>query len=300
MHEHPSHSLPDTGAHADTAKRADEFTADLDRLCRFVEQHRSLFVLTGAGCSTGVGIPDYRDRDGEWKREEPVHLQAFVSDASARQRYWARSLFGWPFFARAAPGPAHVGLARLERAGWVNQLVTQNVDGLHQAAGHRNVVDLHGRLDHVTCMSCQYTFPRAALQSQLVRLNPQLEDAQATPAPDGDADLDEVDYARIVVPACRRCGGILKPDVVFFGDSVPRERVAKVREALDSSPGVLIIGSSLMVYSGFRFCRQAAERGTPMAAVNIGRTRADDLLSLKIEQDCDAVVHALSAALCGP
>ncbi len=266
--------------------------ADLER---FISDHRRLFVLTGAGCSTESGIPDYRDADGAWKRTGPMTFQTFVGDAHARQRYWARSLVGWPRFRRARPNGAHAALARLEADDRIELVVTQNVDGLHQAAGQRRVIDLHGRLDTVRCMTCGRTRSRDLLQHELLERNPQFAGLAAEDAPDGDADLDGVDFSTFDVPACD-CGGILKPDVVFFGESVPRERVAAAMDALAGADAMLVIGSSLMVYSGFRFARAAAEAGKPIAALNIGRTRADHLLSLKVSASCaQALAFVLDA-----
>ncbi|WP_434031815.1 NAD-dependent protein deacetylase [[Pseudomonas] boreopolis] len=252
----------------------------------FIERHRRLFVLTGAGCSTGSGIPDYRDRQGGWKRPQPVTFQAFMGEAATRRRYWARSLLGWPRFGLARPNGTHHALAALEARGQLEVLLTQNVDGLHQAAGSGEVIDLHGRLDTVRCMDCEQRSPREALQARLAAANPGWEQLQAGIAPDGDADLDGVDFDAFVVPACERCGGLLKPDVVYFGENVPRERVARANERLARADAVLVVGSSLMVYSGFRFVQAAARAGLPVAALNHGRTRADELLALKVEHDC--------------
>jgi NAD-dependent SIR2 family protein deacetylase len=263
----------------------------------FVARHARLFVLTGAGCSTGSGIPDYRDADGEWKRSPPVTLQAFLAAEHTRKRYWARSLVGWKRMRAARPNDAHRSLAALERMERVEQLVTQNVDGLHQAAGSRNVIDLHGRVDVVRCLSCAKLAQRAELQAELLERNPVFADLGASDAPDGDADLDGVAFAEFDVPACDACGGLLKPDVVFFGESVPKERVSAAMAALDRADAMLIVGSSLMVYSGYRFAAAMAAAGKPIAAVNLGKTRADELLALKIEERC---ADALSFLLDGP
>lgn len=264
-----------------------------DVLRAFIEKHPRLFVLTGAGCSTDSGIPDYRDADGEWKRAQPVQYRAFMDDPSTRKRYWARSLVGWRRFGRAQPNDAHRALAALERQGRVGLLVTQNVDGLHQAAGSREVVDLHGRLDTVRCMQCERRLPREALQRELLVRNPDWFDLDARTAPDGDADLLGVDFSDFQVPACPHCDGLLKPDVVFYGESVPRERVELAMQGVHSADAMLVIGSSLMVYSGFRFARTAAAAGKPIAAVNLGRTRADDLVTLKVAQPCAAALSFL-------
>jgi NAD-dependent SIR2 family protein deacetylase len=269
---------------------------DLDSLRRFLDRHERLFVLTGAGCSTDSGIPDYRDADGEWKRpSRPVMFGDFMSDLSTRKRYWARGLVGWQHLGRAAPNDAHLALARLERIGRVELLVTQNVDRLHQAAGSEAVVDLHGRADAVRCMRCERRTPRAELQAELVDRNPTWAELGARAAPDGDADLASADYATFAVPDCALCGGTLKPDVVFFGESVPRERVARAMDALRDADALLVVGSSLMVYSGYRFARTAADMRKPIAAVNLGRTRADDVLTLKVEVACASALAACVA-----
>ncbi len=259
--------------------------AVITELPEFIAGHRRLLVLTGAGCSTDSGIPDYRDRDGQWKRTPPVTYQAFMGEEATRQRYWARSLLGWARFAQARPNATHRALAALEADGRIELLLTQNVDCLHQAAGSQTVIDLHGRLDQVRCMGCEARGSRASLQQRLCAANPGWDALEAGIAPDGDADL-ETDFSGFSVPACEHCGGVLKPDVVFFGENVPRERVAAVHEHLQRCDAVLVLGSSLMVYSGFRFVDAAAKAGLPVAAVNLGRTRADHLLSLKVEMPC--------------
>src|SRR6188768_2241201 len=255
-------------------------------LGEFITRHPRLFILTGAGCSTASGIPDYRDDNGDWKRARPVMLQPFLASELTRQRYWARSLVGWHRMSTARPNGAHLALAKLERLGRVEALVTQNVDGLHQAAGSRNVIDLHGRIDVVRCMGCEQRWPRVHVQAELVRRNPRFADLDALAAPDGDADLDGIDFAAFDVPACTACGGVMKPDVVFFGENVPKERAGLAMEALSQSDAMLVVGSSLMVLSGYRFARAAAETGKPIAAVNLGRTRADDLLAFKLTAPC--------------
>jgi NAD-dependent SIR2 family protein deacetylase len=259
----------------------------------FLGRHERLFILTGAGCSTRSGIPDYRDAEGQWKRAHPVTYQAFMGDEKTRRRYWARSLIGWRLVRQAEPNDAHRALARLEAAGRSELLLTQNVDRLHQAAGSERVIDLHGRIDLVRCMDCEQRSPRVELQDELGRLNPDWLDLDATEAPDGDADLERADFSSFVIPPCRRCGGVLKPDVVFFGENVPRDRVDAAFGHLDKADAMLIVGSSLMVYSGFRFVERAASLGKPLAAVNLGRTRADALLRLKTEEPCESALSFL-------
>ncbi len=264
-------------------------------LASFVQRARRLVVLTGAGCSTESGIPDYRDVDGEWKHRRPVQFADFVGDEHVRQRYWARSMVGWRRVGGARPNPAHRALANLEQWGRMHWLVTQNVDGLHQRAGSRRVTDLHGRIDRVVCLECGRLIERGALQSRLVAENPDWADLDAVSAPDGDALLEDRNFGSFRVPWCEACGGMLKPDVVFFGEGVPKHRVTTAMDHLEECDALLVVGSSLMVWSGFRFARRAAERGIPVAALNLGRTRADHLLSLKIDACCGEVLASLSS-----
>jgi NAD-dependent SIR2 family protein deacetylase len=267
--------------------------ATLDQLVSFLEAHPRLFVLTGAGISTGSGIPDYRDENGDWKRPAPVQYRDFVDRLETRKRYWARSLVGWPPFQQARPNLCHRALLDWETAGRIDCLVTQNVDRLHQAAGSHRVTDLHGRLDRVICLACGERYRRDWLQQALLGLNPSFVGAAAEIAPDGDAYLPNTDFSALRIPDCQRCGGILKPDVVFFGETIPRVRVETAISALLAADGLLVIGSSLMVYSGFRFCRLAAEHGIPSAAINAGRTRADALLDVKLTRRFEDVVDML-------
>ena len=266
-------------------------------LSEFANRYRRLFVLTGAGCSTDSGIPDYRDANGDWKRPSPVTYQAFTGDEATRRRYWARSLIGWPTMSGARPGAAHRALVQLETAGRIGLLLTQNVDGLHSAAGSHRTIDLHGRIDTVRCLGCEARTPRIALQLELRSRNPRWAELEARAAPDGDADLDGHDFSAFDVPDCATCNGMLKPDVVFFGESVPKDRVTASFDALDQADAVLVAGSSLMVYSGFRFVQAAAQAGKPIAAINLGRTRADDLFTLKIAQPVGETLAMLAAQL---
>lgn len=270
-------------------------------LADFVRRYPRLLVLTGAGCSTESGIPDYRDLEGRWKRPAPMSYQAFTREDAARRRYWARSMVGWPRIAASHPGPAHVALAQLEALGYVHLLVTQNVDGLHTAAGSRKVLDLHGRLDTVRCLACGADMARADFQQKLQAANADWLQthvpADIETAPDGDAYLQQLDFSGFAVPACPACAGTLKPDVVFFGENVPRTRVDRAMALLRSADALLVVGSSLMVYSGYRFARAAAEWGKPMAAVNLGSTRADALFVLKLQQPLGAALTALAQQL---
>jgi NAD-dependent SIR2 family protein deacetylase len=272
-------------------------SGDIDGLLDFVLTHPKLFVLTGAGVSTASGIPDYRDLRGAWKRPRPVQHGEFVRDLRVRRRYWARSFVGWPKISSARPSRAHHALARLEERGRIQRLVTQNVDGLHQSAGSRDVIDLHGRLDSVECLGCKARSSRFEMQRRLRAANPDFAPEGVTAAPDGDADLENVGLGGFHVPECDRCGGVLKPAVVFFGDSVPRFTVARAFDALDAADSVLVVGSSLMVWSGYRFCRAAREQGKPIGAVNLGRTRADAEIDLKIERDCGPLLESVAERL---
>ena len=267
-----------------------------DRLRRWIGRHHRVFALTGAGCSTASGIPDYRDDQGEWKRRPPVMIQAFRTDETVYRRYWARAYAGWPRFTGAAPNEAHRAFAAWEGAGTLAHVVTQNVDRLHQRAGSRAVVDLHGRLDVVVCLGCGDRTSRADVQEVMAAANPEWRPSAAI-APDGDADVDAAAVASFAAPRCAHCTGLLKPDVVFFGENVPRDRFERACEALAGADALLVAGSSLMVYSGFRFVRLARDAGLPVAIVNRGRTRGDELAELKIEAD---VGSALAAALTHP
>src|SRR5262245_30836565 len=265
-------------------------------LASFLDRHPRLLVLTGAGCSAPSGIPDYRDADGAWKHTKPMSFADFTGSVAARRRYWAGSLRGWPRVRDAVANEAHVALARLEHAGRVVRLVTQNVDGLHQRAGSRRVVDLHGRLDHVECLGCGAVVHREDVQALLLAWNPRFAPASdGEVRPDGDVRV-AASPDDLQVPDCRECGGVLKPRVVFFGENVPRSRVEEALAALDEADALLVVGSSLMVYSGYRFVRAARERGRPVALVNLGRTRADDECCLKLERDCATLLRAVADA----
>jgi NAD-dependent SIR2 family protein deacetylase len=267
-----------------------------DRLRGWIARHRRVFALTGAGCSTGSGIPDYRDDQGEWKRRPPVMIQAFRTEDAVYRRYWARAYAGWPRFTAAVPNDAHRAFAAWERSGTLLQLVTQNVDGLHQRAGSRAVLDLHGRLDIVVCLGCGERTSRADLQTAIAAANVSWQPAAAT-APDGDADVDGAMIESFAAPRCDTCGGLLKPDVVFFGENVPAERYALARQALAGADAMLVAGSSLMVYSGFRFVRLAHDAGLAIAIVNRGRTRGDDFAGLKVEAEVGATLLDAVGAL---
>jgi len=266
---------------------------DAAALARFLDAHDRIVVLTGAGISTASGIPDYRDKEGVRRGRKPIEGPEFRRDDAVRRRYWARSMAGYPTLAQAAPNAAHRALAALQRAGRVHDLITQNVDGLHQRAGSVDVTELHGNIHHVVCLSCATRFTRAHIQALLVESNPAMVDVDARALPDGDAEVAPEYLADFIVPPCPVCGGMLQPDVVFFGDGVPRAATLAAEAAVASASALLVIGSSLMVFSGFRLCRLASEGNKPIAAVNLGITRADDLLALKIGVSAEALLPLL-------
>ncbi|MFK8082093.1 MAG: NAD-dependent protein deacetylase [Granulosicoccus sp.] len=267
------------------------------QLSEFLQRYPRLLVLTGAGISTASGLGDYRDKSGQWKRKQPITGQVFINNEAARKRYWARSSVGWPSFSCAEPGTSHTALRALEKKGHIELLVTQNVDRLHQKAGHENSIDLHGVLASVSCIDCPNTIDRDDFQTELLHHNDWLNHLTADHAPDGDADLELDSLNAMHVPACKNCGGLLKPDVVFFGETVPKEIVSRAMRALATADALLVAGSSLMVYSGFRFCREAQKLHKPIAIVNDGLTRADDLALLKIEGDCGERLSKLAASV---
>lgn len=270
---------------------------DVQPLVELFQQKRPLLVVSGAGISTASGIPDYRDKHGEWKRKTPIYHQDFIDHHAVRQRYWARSLLGWRHFGKAQPNAGHVALARLEQQGFIHSIITQNVDQLHQRAGSKSVIDLHGRIGELVCLSCKNTVTRAEFQAPLAALNPRYEELAAEIAPDGDADLNLESFADFSVPTCEICGGVMMPDVVFYGGNVPKTRVAQALNALQQSEALLVVGSSLMVYSSYRFCVAAHEAQKPIGAINIGVTRADHLLAFKIQHSCNAVLTQVAKEL---
>ncbi|NNF39746.1 MAG: NAD-dependent protein deacetylase [Woeseiaceae bacterium] len=262
------------------------------QLAVFLGQSHALAVVSGAGVSTASGIPDYRDKSGDWKHAAPIQYQDFVKNDVARQRYWARSYVGWQRFSRARPNAAHYALAEMEAAGKVDTVVTQNVDRLHSAAGSRRVIDLHGDLGRVRCLDCQGIHTRIEFQQALEKANPNWHAEVFRYKPDGDAELADDGHHAFAVPGCMTCGGIVKPDVVMFGENVPRKRVLDAMAVIDRADALLVVGSSLMLFSGFRFAREAAAQDKPIAIVTDGRTRADDLATLKIEADCGPLLSA--------
>ena len=267
--------------------------SDIDKLVEFLRRHKNITVLSGAGCSTGSGIPDYRDEEGNWKNAQPVQYSDFVSSDDVRKRYWARSFAGWRRISAAKPNAAHTALAKLERSGLVNSLITQNVDNLHRIAGSQQVIDLHGVIHKTRCLSCETKGERSDWQARLEECNPDWSAEVAAYAPDGDAEISNSDYLQFNVPNCPSCGGVVKPDVVFFGEPIPSERVNAATKKLEQSDALFVVGSSLMVFSGYRFARLAHTASIPIVIVNRGRTRADDIAAHKLTDDCTEILPRL-------
>ncbi|MFJ8444166.1 NAD-dependent protein deacetylase [Kitasatospora griseola] len=254
-------------------------------------------VLSGAGLSTESGIPDYRGPDGIRRHRAPMTYQEFLAGEPARRRYWARSHAGRAVIAGARPNAGHFAVARLRAAGRLSAVITQNVDGLHRAAGTADAVELHGGLDRVVCLGCAAVSPRAELDERLAALNPAFRDAGSRINPDGDVELPDDLVASFTVADCARCGGILKPDVVFFGESVPKDRVEHCYRLVDEARALLVLGSSLAVMSGLRFVRRTAKSGKPVAIVTRGTTRADDLATLRLDRPLGETLTTLATHL---
>ncbi|WDZ83164.1 NAD-dependent protein deacetylase [Micromonospora cathayae] len=257
-------------------------------------------VLSGAGLSTESGIPDYRGPSGVARRHTPMTYQTFTRDADARRRYWARSHLGWRMIARAAPNDGHRAVARLQHAGLVDAVITQNVDGLHTAAGSPDVVELHGRLDEVVCLDCGNRTSREELDRRLRQANPDFAAAVTAVNPDGDVDLADAAVARFRVVDCGFCRtGMLKPDVVFFGETVPAPRVAHCFALVERARSVLVLGSSLTVMSGRRFVLRAAKRDIPVVIVNQGATRGDGYAAVTVDAPLGRLLPALADRVAG-
>ena len=260
---------------------------------------RSWLVLTGAGMSTASGIPDYRDPDGT-RRIRPMGIDEFRTSAEARRRYWARSYVGWQSLRQALPNPAHAAVTGLQRLGVAGAVITQNVDGLHQAAGSEQVTELHGSLARVVCEGCGDVSPRRELDTRMAAANPGFVGLGTRIRPDGDAVLPDESVDAFRAPLCRRCSADrLRPDVVFFGDTVPRARVAHCFDLVERAEGLLVLGSSLQVMSGLRFVRRAAKRKLPIVVLTRGRTRADDLATRQVDGALEQVLPALVGRLAG-
>lgn len=270
--------------------------SDVKRLEDFLLSKPNIVVLTGAGISTESGIPDYRSAGvGLYARSNhrPVQHMEFVKSPAIRQRYWARNFVGWPNFSSTEPNATHYALARFEREARIQGIVTQNVDRLHTKANAKNVVELHGSGYVVKCLSCDYRIDRNEFQDILNTINPEFKDAPDMIRPDGDVEIP-LDYIEnFKIPSCPDCGGNLKPEIVFFGDNVPKDRLRKVAEMIYTSDGLLVLGSSLMVFSGYRMVLQNKDLGLPVAIVTIGETRADHLADIKISAKCGDVIPNL-------
>ncbi|MEV0452998.1 NAD-dependent protein deacetylase [Streptomyces sp. NPDC050600] len=256
-----------------------------------------VLVLSGAGISTESGIPDYRGEGGSLSRHTPMTYQDFVAAPNARRRYWARSHLGWRTFGRALPNAGHRAVAAFGRRGLLSGVITQNVDNLHQAAGSDGVVELHGSLERVVCLSCGARSPRRELARRLEEVNPGFAPVAAGINPDGDADLTDEQVVDFRVLPCVACGGVLKPDVVFFGENVPPDRVEHCRQLVREAASLLVLGSSLTVMSGLRFVRQAAEAGKPVLIVNRDPTRGDAHAVTRIELPLGATLTAVAELL---
>lgn len=275
-------------------------TLDADDPTAIAEHVRAILgdgpvlALTGAGVSTDSGIPDYRG-PGSPPRN-PMTYQQFVGDAAFRRHYWARNHVGWRHMERTECNDGHRALADLEAAGFVSAVVTQNVDTLHEVAGSRRVIDLHGRYDRVICLGCREVITRGSLDERLAELNPEfsvtVEDIEL--APDADAVLSSTEGFRVA--DCAGCGGMLKPDIVYFGENVPKLRVEEAYSMVEEAAGLLVVGSSLTVFSGRRFVKRAAQQGKPVVILNRGATRCDDLAALTVDAGCSQVLRALAGS----
>jgi len=271
--------------------------ASANSLADFVSSHSNLLILTGAGLSTQSGIPAYRDKEGQWMRRTPIFYQDFIRCPIARRRYWARSYFGWHHVAKAQPNKGHLGLAQLQVSGHIETLITQNVDGLHLRAGSHDCIEVHGQLGLVKCLDCHARYTRGEVQQQLMEMNLEWSAEVLGFNPDGDVDLDEAAYPDFKVANCTTCGGRLKPDVVFFGESVPSLIHQAIQDAIGRCDGLLVIGSSLVVMSGYRVVKQVHAQEKPIVAINNGRTRADHLLRFKVPGDCVGRIDELCRTL---
>lgn len=253
---------------------------------------RTAVALTGAGISTESGIPDYRGPETARRARRPMRFADFVRGSDARARYWSRSMAGWPRVEAALPNAGHRALARLERHGLLRATITQNVDRLHHKAGHQRVIELHGSLHEVACLRCGHREHRGGLQQRLQRVNPGVHSGELNP--DGDAEVAAGVAERFRVLGCLRCGGALKPDVVFFGENVPRTRVIAAYDQVERAGAMLVIGTSLTVFSGYRFVKRAAERGIPIVIVNLGPTRGDALATARLHVPAGEALSALA------
>lgn len=290
-----AHLVPVVGQH-EYVTRLDQAIDALAMLTQ-VFLDGGVVILSGAGISTESGIPDYRGETGRTRRIEPMTYQTFTGSAAARQRYWARSHLGWRNIVAAQPNAGHLAVADLDARGLLRGIITQNVDGLHQAAGARAVTELHGSLHRVVCLGCWQRIPRAELDSQLRTANPSWHEQASAVNPDGDAALD--DTAGFVVADCENCGGVLKPDVVFFGENVPKQRVEACYALVSAARALVVLGSSLTVMSGFRYVRHAASAGVPVLIVNQGATRGDPLAVATLDAPLGEILCTVVSRMSG-
>lgn len=279
-----------------SAAAAGPATGALDDVARILEQGRAV-VLSGAGLSTESGIPDYRGATGTLRRHTPMTYQEFVSSEVGRRRYWARSHLGWRTITGSQPNSGHAAVATLGLGGHVSGVITQNVDGLHTAAGTPDPIELHGSLARVICLDCGTVSTREKLDRRLRMANPDFQDVSTRINPDGDVELDDAAVAAFDFVPCDVCGGMLKPDVVFFGENVPKPKVARCYELIDQSLSLLVLGSSLTVMSGLRFVKYAAKAGKPVAIINQGPTRGDEHAVVRLEAPLGTSLTALAAHL---
>ncbi|KAM9331408.1 NAD-dependent protein lipoamidase sirtuin-4, mitochondrial [Gastrophryne carolinensis] len=271
---------------------------EVEQLQEFVLRSQRLFVMTGAGISTESGIPDYRSEGvGLYARTDrrPIQHAEFVKSQAARRRYWARNFVGWPQFSSHQPNASHVALQNWENAGKLHWLVTQNVDALHAKAGQCRLTELHGCTHRVICLGCQTVTKRSELQERFIALNPSWNEQAYGVAPDGDVFLTDEQVSNFRVPSCDKCGGILKPEVTFFGDTVNRELVYSLYEILGEADAMLVVGSSMQVYSGYRFALKAHDKGIPIAILSIGPCRADHLAAVKVSARCGDILPKIMA-----
>jgi NAD-dependent SIR2 family protein deacetylase len=273
-------------------------TGSIEAIAGLIDAAPGALVLSGAGLSTESGIPDYRGPDGK-RRVTPMQYRDFIGSSEARQRYWARSFVGWQNFSSAGPNAGHRAVARLQQAGHLGAIITQNVDELHQRAGAQDVIDLHGTLSQVVCLTCGDRSSRWDLDERMREDNPGYGASTDEIRPDGDVSLEEVDVERFVVPRCLVCGeDTIKPDVVFFGESVPKERVQRCFALTDEAPALIVLGSSLVVFSGYRFVRRAAKNGTPVAILTLSPTRGDDEATVVVNAPLGETLTAVADRLC--
>lgn len=278
-------------------KTENDLVTKIQKLVSMLNTDPAYCVLTGAGCSTASGLPAYRNIKGDWQHDKPMEHQDFLGSELKRKIYWSRSQQGWPGFSKARPNQTHKMLTQLQRNGYISQIITQNVDRLHQASGSKAVIDLHGRLDQVICLGCSKKSSRDKFQQRLVSVNHVHCSTNGDIRPDGDVEISTEALSGFLIPECEHCHGVLKPDVVFFGGILNANTAADALNAVDNAPGLIVVGSSLMVYSGFRLVKRAIEMKKPVIIINQGTTRADDLRILKINYESGRVLTDVGNAL---